>query len=288
MEGPIFVKRRINFRPSLPITHLISSNGRVVIGMKEAKVLRILVQNPDSENEVNLSAINGDEILLLFLDPSGQHLIATLSSGDTFYLHWTMKKPKLLTRLKDQILTSVAFIPESSKNGSTGCVLMGTSKGHVFSRLEENVTDDAEAELSACGFTDLSTFPYCIRFSSGIEIGSICTEKADLSECIQNRRFMRYSDICDEKLPCTGIVVTEFHTLLTFKRCLYAVFTLSGEVVLKDIFTDKMGDVVGVTRDPISGFIWVYTNDAVFKYGPEEETRFVQGNVLCRMTNGII
>ena len=51
-------------------------------------------------SEVELPKTPGDTVSGMFLDPTGRHLIVTMTSGDNHYVSRTAQKSKLLNKLK--------------------------------------------------------------------------------------------------------------------------------------------------------------------------------------------
>lgn len=82
--------------------------------------------------------IPGLKIDNIFLDPTGAHLLLTLTpkspqfAPELMYLHSSQKRPKKMDRFKDHEVTAVAFNYENQSKGSTGPILLGTSKGLIF------------------------------------------------------------------------------------------------------------------------------------------------------------
>jgi hypothetical protein len=68
----------------------------------------------------------------LFLDPTGNHLLICLESGDNFYLHKRSPRPKKLTRLQGQILECAAFDRQQGTEANTKSFLVGTDAGQIW------------------------------------------------------------------------------------------------------------------------------------------------------------
>ena len=59
--------------------------------------------------EVEISKRQEDTIHKIFLDPTGNHLLACLHGGETYYLHSTSTKPKRLLKWSGVVVEAVAF-----------------------------------------------------------------------------------------------------------------------------------------------------------------------------------
>lgn len=58
--------------------------------------------------EVEISKRPGDAIHKIFLDPTGNHLLACLDGGETYYLHASSPRPKKLMKWSG-VVEAVAF-----------------------------------------------------------------------------------------------------------------------------------------------------------------------------------
>ena len=70
-----------------------------------------------------------------------------------------------------------------------------------------------------------------------------------------------------------SVVCTQFHVLIQYNTVVKALSKLSGNLVFEDPFGDRYGKVMGITRDPTSGTVWVYAENAIYKYKITEESR---------------
>lgn len=131
-EIPIFNKQRINFDPPDPIVQMCVCNSHLVMGMSTNIVLRIDLEHPECPDEVELVKSAEDAISGMYLDPSGRHLIVSMTSGENFYLARGAKKPRSLSKLKGHRITSVGWNRHNVTDTSTDAILIGTSKGFIF------------------------------------------------------------------------------------------------------------------------------------------------------------
>lgn len=131
-DTPIFSKQRINFKPPDPIVSLTVCNNFLVMGMISNILLRIDLEHPDQPDEVEITKPGSDKIHKLFLDPTGRHLIISMSSQENYYLNRNSKKPKSLGKMKGIQIDSVAWNRQNTTDNSTGAILIGTSKGLIY------------------------------------------------------------------------------------------------------------------------------------------------------------
>ncbi|XP_059179714.1 vacuolar protein sorting-associated protein 18 homolog [Physella acuta] len=137
-DVPIFNKKKVNFKPPDPITDLVVANNFLVIAMSSNTLLRLDLEHPDQPDEVELPRAVEDKVHKIFLDPTGRHLIVSMSSQDNYYLSRNWKKPKPIVKLKGHLIESVGWNWQNANDNTTSAILLGTSKGLIF-----------ECELSA-------------------------------------------------------------------------------------------------------------------------------------------
>ncbi|XP_078602605.1 vacuolar protein sorting-associated protein 18 homolog isoform X2 [Branchiostoma floridae x Branchiostoma japonicum] len=80
-----------------------------------------------------------------------------------------------------------------------------------------------------------------------------------------------------------SIVLTEFHILLVFPDCVKAICHLNEQLIFEDFHrTGTFGKLLGMSKDPIKGSIWSFSDQAVFKYKVVRESRDVWQMYLDR------
>ncbi|XP_044574836.1 vacuolar protein sorting-associated protein 18 homolog isoform X2 [Cotesia glomerata] len=72
-----------------------------------------------------------------------------------------------------------------------------------------------------------------------------------------------------------NFVLTKFHALLLYSDHVKGISLLNQELIFEDIYNDAFGKLVNITKDPITGSIWAYTERALFKYKVTKEERNV-------------
>jgi len=71
------------------------------------------------------------------------------------------------------------------------------------------------------------------------------------------------------------LVITEFHMLLLYRDHVTIVCTLNEQKITDDFISSKHGPLIGIIKDPTVGTIWLYTENAVFKYKVTNEQKNV-------------
>jgi len=161
---PLFALSLVQYTPPSSILHLTAANNILFLASEPLFVIIIDLNKPDELVTIDLprpaqekgNPVQSRDIPViqkLYADPTARHLLATTSSGDTFYLPVSpgnsalqSRRPRPL-RLR-QTVTSVAWSPisgspsdsfqaESSKGDAVTPpptdVLLGTSTGQILS-----------------------------------------------------------------------------------------------------------------------------------------------------------
>jgi len=71
------------------------------------------------------------------------------------------------------------------------------------------------------------------------------------------------------------LVVTEFHVMLLYTDHVTILCTLNEKKLTDDFISSKHGPLKGIIKDPTVGTIWLYTENAVFKYKVTNEQKNV-------------
>jgi hypothetical protein len=141
-EEPRFSLSRFNLQ-GLPSDGFISDvavgGGTLLVGVsgRTCSVCRFDQHYPQGSVEViNVSMRSGDAIHRLFVDPTGNHTLISLTNGDNYYIHRSQAKARgPITKLRSVVVDSVAWnhSPRSpSANESSGAVLLGSSIGVIY------------------------------------------------------------------------------------------------------------------------------------------------------------
>eukprot|EP01027_Heterolobosea_sp_BB2_P018279 GEZU01025771.1.p1 GENE.GEZU01025771.1~~GEZU01025771.1.p1 ORF type:complete len:926 (+),score=222.24 GEZU01025771.1:26-2779(+) len=73
-----------------------------------------------------------DEIYRAFLDPTGSHIIVSLSNGENIYMHATGSKPKRCDKMKNVVVSSIGWDNDFGTEASTGNILVGSNDGAIY------------------------------------------------------------------------------------------------------------------------------------------------------------
>lgn len=118
-------------------------NSQLIMGISRNIIIKVDLDRQSPPDEIEVSKIAGDMIEKLYLDPTGNHLIVVMASGDSFYLNKMSRKPRLISKLKGHKITAVAWNNLHTTDTSTGRILVGTSKGLLF-EVELIFADDGK------------------------------------------------------------------------------------------------------------------------------------------------
>ncbi|XP_037100361.1 vacuolar protein sorting-associated protein 18 homolog [Syngnathus acus] len=147
-EKPIFNKQRIDFTPPERINHLMVCNNQLCMSLGKDTLLRIDLAKPDHPNQIELGRKDDSKVHKLFLDPTGSHLLISLSTSECLYLNRNTQKVRSLSRWRGHLVESVGWNKLLGNETNTGPILVGTGQGVIF-----------EAEISATEGSLFNTNP---------------------------------------------------------------------------------------------------------------------------------
>lgn len=142
---PIFNLSRVQYSPPEEIIDLQVNNNVLVMAIRPMGLVMIDLQRADEVIRVDVpKSPNGDEqcIEKIFADPTGRHLVITISSGERYYLSTANlgsitsnapRKPRLL-RLRHPI-SAIAWPPRSPSGAGSSECLIGSPQGVVSTLL---------------------------------------------------------------------------------------------------------------------------------------------------------
>ncbi|XP_061609636.1 vacuolar protein sorting-associated protein 18 homolog isoform X1 [Phyllopteryx taeniolatus] len=147
-EKPIFNKQRIDFTPPERINQLAVCNNQLCMSLGKDTLLRIDLAKPDQPNQIELGRKDDSKVYKLFLDPTGSHLLISMSTSECLYLNRNTQKVRSLSRWRGHLVESVGWNKLLCNETSTGPILVGTGQGIIF-----------EAEISATEGSLFNTNP---------------------------------------------------------------------------------------------------------------------------------
>ncbi|XP_056621226.1 vacuolar protein sorting-associated protein 18 homolog [Triplophysa dalaica] len=147
-EKPIFNKQRIDFTPPEKINHFSVCNNQLCMSLGKDTLLRIDLGKPDQPNQIELGRKDDSRVHKLFLDPTGSHLVISLTTSECVYLNRNTQKVRSLSRWRGHLIESIGWNKFIGSETNTGPILVGTSQGIIF-----------EAEISASEGTIFNTNP---------------------------------------------------------------------------------------------------------------------------------
>ncbi|CAN0179376.1 unnamed protein product [Laminaria digitata] len=84
-------------------------NGTLAMATSDCCVIRWNAEREGEAEEIEISKRQEDTIHKIFLDPTGNHLLACLHGGETYYLHSSTLRPKRLLKWSGVVVEAVAF-----------------------------------------------------------------------------------------------------------------------------------------------------------------------------------
>ncbi|KAE8587683.1 hypothetical protein XENTR_v10022066 [Xenopus tropicalis] len=147
-EMPIFNKQRIDFTPPENINSLFVCSNQLCMSLGKDSILRIDLMKADQPNQVDLGRKDDFRVHKIFLDPTGSHLLISVSSSECLYLNRNAQKVRTLSRWRGHLVESIGWNKLLGNETSTGPILVGTAQGLIF-----------EAEISASEGGLFSTNP---------------------------------------------------------------------------------------------------------------------------------
>jgi vacuolar protein sorting-associated protein 18 len=103
----------------------------LVIGTLNGRVIRWDVDT-DEFDEVNVGSKSDDRIHRVFVDTTGNHCIVSCINNVSYYIHGSSNKSRSMSKLKGQVIESVAWNTNDASEKSTGNFLVGTRSGEII------------------------------------------------------------------------------------------------------------------------------------------------------------
>lgn len=141
-ESSIFNIAPVQFQTEISnICSLDVSNDILAIGFKSGKIFRIDLNNPAhidiAELPYKRSVSELGQLVKLFQDPTGNHIIVTTSRGESFYIHKQSQTFKYLNDLKNVKVSAIGWNPQAVTENNTGAFLIGDRSGNVHEAFLE-------------------------------------------------------------------------------------------------------------------------------------------------------
>ena len=107
-EEPIFNPARVEYAFTR-LVHMAIASKHVVLAFATNKLQLFSLDRPGNIDEVEVTGRSDDQILKVFIDPSGNHILVTTRCEENYYLHWGSKKVRPLQKMHGLIIESVAW-----------------------------------------------------------------------------------------------------------------------------------------------------------------------------------
>ncbi|KAK9360136.1 Pep3/Vps18/deep orange family-domain-containing protein [Lipomyces starkeyi] len=134
-DVPIFSIERVQLQFQIAsLAAMAVSNNILYLAVASGRILRIDLNNPQDIEDIELPKLKAPgtgNVKNIFLDRTGSHLLITTTTAENFYLNLRTSRAKQLSRMKGNIITSVAWNP-TEPSSSTKEILVGTADGKVI------------------------------------------------------------------------------------------------------------------------------------------------------------
>ncbi|VDD93561.1 unnamed protein product [Enterobius vermicularis] len=132
-QDGIFVGKLIDFRPKGNISHVVSSNGQVLLATNARDILHISVQNLMAyASDIALPLSTHDRIAYVHIDVAGYHAILSSTSGENFYVNLKNDQQKPFKRAKGHVITAIGWNSSLGTESETAFIALGTTKGSLY------------------------------------------------------------------------------------------------------------------------------------------------------------
>jgi hypothetical protein len=146
----LFSLNRVQYALTHQLSHLACSNNVLLLALKSKPphLVKIDLTRPDAEETIDIGPLPNNvpfSVHSIFLDPTGKHILLSLSTSDVYYcyLNWSPdpnsrnKRAKPLGKLKSCLIDAVSWSPGALSStaltaSSTKEILVGTSDGRVI------------------------------------------------------------------------------------------------------------------------------------------------------------
>ncbi|CCH41545.1 Vacuolar protein sorting-associated protein [Wickerhamomyces ciferrii] len=141
-SSSIFSVAPVQFQTEISnISSLNVSSDILTIGFKSGKVFRIDLNNPAHIDSVELpykrSVSELGQLVKLFQDPTGNHVLVTTSRNENFYIHKKSSTFRYLNELKNVKISAIGWNAQAVTESNTGCFLIGDKTGVVYEAFLE-------------------------------------------------------------------------------------------------------------------------------------------------------
>ena len=130
---PMFEREVLAFKETASIVKVTTANNVIVIGLLSNKVKRYYVGTPELDDVLDIPCTVGEKkIYNLFLDPTGKHLIISMTSGELFYALTGKTTLKDCSKLMCNTIEAVGWNMCYQSDVDTRDILLGNTFGIVF------------------------------------------------------------------------------------------------------------------------------------------------------------
>lgn len=117
------------------VTSMAAGNNVILVGTDRGWLVRHdFAEGESLEVDLSTSKVTDQTVQRVFLDPGGRHALAvvqTNAGAETHYLHMRWKKSRVLTRLKNIVVSAVAWNRHQLSEATTREIVIGTTGGQL-------------------------------------------------------------------------------------------------------------------------------------------------------------
>ncbi|GMR36528.1 hypothetical protein PMAYCL1PPCAC_06723 [Pristionchus mayeri] len=187
------------------------------------------------------------------------------------------------------IQATIDTSPRSNYVGSTslqaGWVAMPEKELNIFGaffkqrdpfslKSQEGSLSCSRLRLHADGKTP-DVYKFVWLGSAGFTVGTLHLQGENIRSIIKEERTVEHRRVEGSIEWPISLSLTEYHVLVLFPSRLTALSYYTGTVVYEDVWQRDFGEGIDLSFDATSQIHWLCTKNALLKYKPNDETRYV-------------
>uniref|UniRef100_H3A4C1 Vacuolar protein sorting-associated protein 18 homolog n=2 Tax=Latimeria chalumnae TaxID=7897 RepID=H3A4C1_LATCH len=244
-----------------------ASTGPILVGTSQGQIFESEISN----SEGSLFSTNVDQYFRLVYTLHEEGNVSPVCCLEIE--RGVEEKYFIVATTQKRLFQFVGRIPEGTEQQGFGS---------IFNQNPDHLPSFQEFPANL-GFSEIAFYTPKLRSSprsfawmmgNGVFYGTLDYSRP--SSLLSDTKVWVYpSDIDIKTSKPISIVLTQFHFLLLLPDRVKVVCTLNGQVVFEDVFPDKFGPLKRMVKDSTAGLIWIYTEQAVFRYHIQREARDV-------------
>ena len=151
---------------SAKIRVVAAAHRTLVIATEDEKILWWDTSRSVGPSSFDVSSKGGRNIESIFLDPTGNHLLISMATGDNYYLHSSFDRVRSLKKMSGVHIQSIAWDKHGGGENATQTILVGGRAGDIYeAQLDHRRKDkywkqvyQLDDEVPICGL-EYESFP---------------------------------------------------------------------------------------------------------------------------------